>query len=38
MKFIRKLLSRQCAECRDVRVWFWQGRCAFCDKGEGVLK
>jgi hypothetical protein len=38
MQYIRKLFSIECRECHAVRVWFWQVRCAFCDKDEGSVK
>lgn len=38
MRFIRKLFTRRCAECGEVRVMFWRVRCDFCDEGEGKVK
>jgi hypothetical protein len=32
------LFNVPCRECREVKVLFWQGRCSFCDDGEGQLK
>ena len=38
MKTLRKLFSIPCRECGEVRVWFWQRRCSFCDPNEGEVK
>jgi hypothetical protein len=38
MSFIRKLFTVKCCECGEVRVWWWQHRCDFCDMGEGEVK
>lgn len=37
MLTIRELFCTTCRECGEVRVWFWQRRCSFCDSGEGKL-
>lgn len=33
-----KLFTVNCVECKEVRVWFWQRRCSFCDIDEGAVK
>jgi hypothetical protein len=38
MKFLKSLFKTDCAECRQVRVYFWQRRCSFCDHNEGEVK
>jgi len=37
IKFLR-LFRLPCCECREVQVLFWQRRCDFCGKNEGVIK
>lgn len=36
-RLFRRLFSRPCEECGDVRVLAWRRRCAFCDHGEGLV-
>jgi hypothetical protein len=38
MRFLRKLFTVKCCECGEIRVWWWQRRCDFCDVGEGEMK
>jgi len=38
MKFLKDLFKMKCAECRQVRVYFWQQRCSFCSPNEGEVK
>lgn len=37
-KLLRRIFTTECHECGEVRVWFWQRRCDFCDKDEGRVK
>lgn len=38
MTLLRKLLATNCCECGEIKVWFWNLRCEFCDVGEGKMK
>jgi hypothetical protein len=37
MKLFRKLFTIDCCECKEIKVWFWNCRCDFCDIGEGQI-
>jgi hypothetical protein len=38
MKWFRKLFTKPCKECGEVKVSFWKKRCDFCDEDEGKVK
>jgi len=37
MMLFRRLFTTKCCECGEVKVWFWQRRCDFCDVNEGEV-